>query len=77
MRSICKYPDCGRFVHSRGLCGGHRLRRNVGDGLLDIWKYSAYAKEKFDTPATTERLLTMNEIVEALARGYGVEDAHG
>jgi hypothetical protein len=61
--SLC---DCRQRSVLR-LCQAHR-------DILNIWKYSAFAKEKFGTSATTERLLTMNEIVEALARGYGLED---
>jgi len=53
--------------HVLRLCRAHR-------DIIDIWKYSGHAREKFDTPATVERLLTMNEIVEALARGLGVEE---
>lgn len=49
------------------MCRAHR-------DIIDIWKYSFHAKSKYQTPETVERWLTMNEIVEALARGLGVED---
>lgn len=36
VRSICEFPDCGRMVHSRGLCNGHRNQRRRGENLRPL-----------------------------------------